>query len=72
MYTKILVTLDGSKLAESVIPYVQWFTKVSKVNEIVLLRAVQHLHMAGGLESHVIPEERQNIEQDAALVHYGH
>jgi len=65
MYTKILVPLDGSELAESVIPYVKWFNKVSKVNEILLLRAVEHLHISGGLESHVLPEEREHIEQDA-------
>ena len=68
MYTKILVPLDGSELAECVIPYVKWFTKVSNVNEIVLIRAIEPLHMAGGLESRVAPKERKHIEQDAATL----
>lgn len=65
MYTKILVPLDGSKLAECVLPYVKWFIKVSDVNEIVLLRIVEPFHMAGGLEAQVIPEDKEHIEQDA-------
>ena len=65
MYTRILIPLDGSELAESVLPYVKWFTTVSSVNEIVLIRAVEPLHMGGGLESTVSPKERRRIEQDA-------
>jgi nucleotide-binding universal stress UspA family protein len=65
MYTKILVPLDGSELAEKVLPYVEWFVKVSKVNEIVFLRVVEPLRMRGGIESAVMPEERQRIEEDA-------
>jgi len=65
MYTKILVPLDGSEMAECVIPYVKWFIKVSHVNEIVFLRVVKPFHMAGGLEAQVIPENREHIEQDA-------
>ena len=65
MYTKILVPLDGSELAECVLPYVKWFIKVSDVNELVLLRVVEHLHIPGGLEGSIIPEERERIEQDA-------
>ena len=68
MYTKILVPLDGSELAECVMPYVKWFIKVSSVNEIVFIRAVEPLHIAGGLESSVAPEERRHIEQDAAAL----
>jgi len=65
MYTKILVTLDGSKLAECVLPYVKWFVKVSDVNEIVFLRVVEPFHLTGGIESTIIPEEREHIERDA-------
>ena len=64
MYTKILVPLDGSEMAECVIPYVQWFMKVSQVNEIVLLRVVEPFHIAGGLESSVMPEDRKQIQHD--------
>ena len=65
MYTRILVPLDGSELAECVIPYVKWFIKVSDINEIVFLRVVKPLHIAGGLEAQVIPKNREHIEQDA-------
>ena len=64
MNTRILVPLDGSELAECVIPYVKWFTKVSQVNEIVFMRIVEPLHLLGGLESRFGPEEREHIEQD--------
>jgi nucleotide-binding universal stress UspA family protein len=65
MYTKILVPLDGSPLAEVVLPYLEWFIKVSHVNEIVFLRVVEPFKVPGGLESHVIPEEKKRIEKDA-------
>jgi nucleotide-binding universal stress UspA family protein len=65
MYTKILVPLDGSEFAECVLPYVQWFAKVSNVNEIVFLRVVKPLHMYGSLESTVMPKERKRIEYDS-------
>lgn len=66
MYTKILVPLDGSELAECVLPYVDWFIKVSDVDELTLLRIVEHLHIAGGLEAQVPPDEKELLEQDAA------
>lgn len=65
MYTRILVPLDGSEMAECVIPYVKWFIKVSHINEIVLLRVVKPFRMRRGLEAQVIPEDREHIEQDA-------
>ncbi len=68
MYTKILVPLDGSELAESVLPYVKWFIEVSDVNEIIFLRVVEPFHVAGGLEAQVMPENKKLIEQDAAVL----
>ncbi len=68
MYTKILVPLDGSELAECVLPYVDWFIKVSDVDELTLLRVVQHLHITGGLEAQVPPEEREHLEDDAVTL----
>ena len=65
MYTKILVPLDGSEFAECVLPYVEWFARVSDVNEIVFLRVVEPLHMYGGLESTVLPRERRHLENDS-------
>jgi nucleotide-binding universal stress UspA family protein len=65
MYTKILVPLDGSELAESALPYLEWFVKVSKVNEIVFFRVVEPFHVPGGVEGTIMPEERERIVQDA-------
>jgi nucleotide-binding universal stress UspA family protein len=66
MYTKILVPLDGSELAECVLPYMKWFTEVSKVNEIIFLRVVAPFRVPGGLEAKLIPEEKERLERDAA------
>jgi nucleotide-binding universal stress UspA family protein len=65
MYTKILVLLDGSELAESVLPYTEWFIKVSHVQEVVFLRVVEPFKIPGGIESAMPPEERKRIEEDA-------
>ncbi len=43
MYQKILVPLDGSKLAESVIPHVEKLTEDCSVKEIILLRICEPL-----------------------------
>lgn len=72
MYTKILVPLDGSVLAESVLPYVKWFTEVSRVNELVFLRVVEPFSAREGLETKLTPEERKQIEQDAVSLAEGY
>ena len=41
MYKKILVTLDGSELAECVLPHVEIFIRECKVDNLVFLRVVQ-------------------------------
>lgn len=64
MYTKILVPMDGSEIAECVLPTVEWFARVSNVKEIVITRVVEPLHMRDDLELHVIPEQREQIEKD--------
>ena len=38
MYNKILVPLDGSKLAECVIPHVEELTKLNPKTQVILLR----------------------------------
>ncbi len=61
MYTKILVPLDGSELAECVLPSLRWFVKVSNVNEIIFIRVVKPFNLPGGIRK--VPEsERQNLE----------
>jgi nucleotide-binding universal stress UspA family protein len=48
MYKKILVPLDGSELAECVLPHVESIAKGCGVQEIVFLRAVEPLHWIVG------------------------
>jgi nucleotide-binding universal stress UspA family protein len=64
MYTKILVPMDGSEIAECVLPTVEWFAKVSNVKEIIIVRVVEPLHMRDDLELHFVPEQRETIEKD--------
>ncbi len=64
MYTKILVPMDGSEIAECVVPTVEWFAKVSNVKEIVILRVIEPLHLRNNLERHFSLQERRHLEQD--------
>ena len=41
MFKKIMVPLDGSELAESVLPHVEGFIKSCQVNTIVFIRALK-------------------------------
>ena len=41
MYTNIMVPLDGSELAECVLPHVEGFIAECRVNSIVLVRVVE-------------------------------
>ena len=43
MYQKILVPLDGSKLAESVLPYVEELATSCKTKEVVLVSATERV-----------------------------
>jgi len=48
MYTKILVPMDGSELAECVIPHVQTVIKGCSVPQIEFVRVVEPMHMPVG------------------------
>ncbi|MBI2329385.1 MAG: universal stress protein [Chloroflexi bacterium] len=65
MYQHILVPLDGSELAECVLPHVKSIALGCAVVKITLIRGVTPLHLRGGLESHIAPEERERIEKQA-------
>ena len=58
MYQHILVPLDGSELAECVLPHVKAISLGCAVVKVTLIRGVAQLHIRGGLESHISPEER--------------
>ena len=48
MYKKILVPLDGSELAECVLPHVESITSGCGVQEVLFLRVVEPLHWVVG------------------------
>jgi nucleotide-binding universal stress UspA family protein len=48
VYRKILVPLDGSELAECVLPHVESIAKGCGVQEVVFLRVVEPLHWVVG------------------------
>ncbi len=48
MYQKILVPLDGSELAECVLPHVESIAKGCGVQNVVFLRVVEPFHMPSG------------------------
>jgi len=67
MYRHILVPLDGSELAECVLPHVKAISIGCTVVKVTLIRGVEPLHIRGGLESHISAEERSRIEEQATV-----
>ena len=65
MYQHIMVPMDGSKLAECVLPHVEAVAGISNTIKVTLVRVVEPLHLHGGVESGFMPEERQRLEDDA-------
>ena len=68
MYQHIMVPLDGSELAECVLPHVESIATGCNVSKITLARVVPPLHMYGGTETRLSPEERQHLEADSVEV----
>lgn len=65
MYQHIMVPLDGSELAECVLPHVEALAIGCNVSRVTLVRVVTPLHLYGGAESGLPPEERQRVEADS-------
>ncbi len=64
MYQHIMVLLDGSELAECVLPHVEAVAEGCSVKKVTLVRVVEPLHLYGGLESRFSPEERQKLDTE--------
>jgi nucleotide-binding universal stress UspA family protein len=54
MYKKILVPLDGSELAECVLPHVETIIKGCSVPQVVFLRVVEPFQKVSGWESNTL------------------
>ena len=57
MYRKILVPLDGSELAECVLPHVESIAKGCDGKNVVFLRVVEPFHLSGAEASDYFSEE---------------
>ena len=71
MYKKIMVPLDGSELAECVLPHVEGFIKSCEVSTMVFVRAVkpepmfsQGSYMTSEVDSGKIREHTKVIEEE--------
>ncbi|MBE0481407.1 MAG: universal stress protein [Dehalococcoidia bacterium] len=60
MYQRILVPLDGSKLAEAVLPHVEEISKGCNVVTVILMRVIPPLYLAGDYT--ISQTERERIE----------
>ena len=57
MYKKILVPLDGSELAECVLPHVETITNGCGISEVVFVRVYEPLHAVA--QDYILPEDSQ-------------
>lgn len=64
MYRKILVPLDGSKLAESAIPHVITIAKGCEVGEVVLFRVCEPPVILADYPSNLRPEWEDHVKQE--------
>ncbi len=65
MYQHIMVALDGSELAECVLPHVEAIASGCQVSTVTLVRVVPPLKLYGGAETRLSPEERHRLEVDS-------
>lgn len=68
MYTKILVPLDGSELAECVLPQVEAITTGCQVSTVVFVRVAEPIDLPEGETRMALPEEQwKQLEADRIL-----
>ena len=68
MYQHVMVPLDGSELAECVLPHVEAIVTGCSISKATLVRVVTPLKLIGGVESHISPEERHRLEEDSVAL----
>jgi nucleotide-binding universal stress UspA family protein len=68
VYKHIMVPLDRSEVAKCVLYHVEVVAADSKVGDITLVRVITPLHLHGGRESGLSPEERKRLEVDSVNV----
>ncbi|MFP3976088.1 MAG: universal stress protein [Dehalococcoidia bacterium] len=73
MYDRILVPLDGSELAECVLPHVESIAKGCEVQDVVFLRVIEPFEMPSGGDGPTFTEEdtdRINSQNKATAESY--
>jgi len=68
MYKHIMVPLDGSKLAECVLPHVESIAMTCEAGKLSFVRVVTPLRLYEGDESRIPAAERQRLEADSMEV----
>ena len=68
MYKHIMVSLDGSKLAECVLPHVESIAMTCEAGKLSFVRVVTPLRLYEGDESRIPAAERQRLEADSMEV----
>lgn len=67
MYKKILVPLDGSKLAECVLPHVESIAGACGAEEVIFLRVVEPFNQVCGWEGCVTQDVIDSIDADSKV-----
>ena len=62
MFKKILVPLDGSELAECVLPHVESLVKGGGVESVIFLRVVEPFYMPNSGEGIFVEEDREEVD----------
>ena len=73
MYQKIMVPLDGSKLAECVLPHVEALARGCQVKNVIFVRVVESFYVPSNLEKYTLSDEelkRINSETRTAAENY--
>ena len=72
MYQHVMVPMDGSELAECVIPHLEAIVGGCFVGKVTLVRVEEPLHIRGGLESMFDPQERERLEESSMEIDEGY
>ncbi len=67
MYQKILVPLDGSELAECVLPHVESIAKGCGVREVILVRVAEPFNLPSGY-AYLSPEQIKEIDTENEVI----
>ena len=67
MYRKIMVPLDGSELAECVLPHVEGFLTGSRVETIIFLRVIEPTHYSWGSRT-ASPQDYESMIKNVKMM----